>query len=334
MFTFYYPELSILLVIPLLFWIFIPTSKHIKTDWQILFPNIQRLEKAFNGVKFSEKTSTNLIGRLILLLWICLVVSLMQPQWLDNVEYNNQEGYDIMLAVDTSQSMHALDFGTRENPMINRLDVTKEVVGNFVKQRKGDRIGLIVFGQQAYLHSPMSFDTIAISKMINDLVPGIAGSATSIGDAMGVAIKEIKAKEKSKILILLTDGVDNSSTIPPLKAANIAKDYGIRIYTIGVGGNNKMAPFPDGFGDIQMIPSEPLDEALLTKIAQITNGKFFRAKDSLELEKIYQEIDSLEKIQIDAQEYKIRKSLYRYPLFCACIVFLLLCVIPLFRWGR
>src|SRR5205823_10817598 len=132
-------------------------------------------------------------------------------------------------------SMQAVDFSTSSRRM-SRLDATKEVVGQFVLGRKGDRVGLVTFGEYAYLHVPLTLDTLSVSKMLNDTVSGMAGNATAIGDAIGLSVRTLRERpEGSRVLVLLTDGEDNSSSIPPLEAAKLAKGYGIRIYTIGVG---------------------------------------------------------------------------------------------------
>lgn len=232
-----------------------------------------------------------------------------------------------MLAVDISGSMQAVDFSTPLK-VISRLDVTKDVVGKFVKGRQGDRVGLITFGESAYLHVPLTLDTIAVSKMLNDTVSGMAGNATAIGDAIGLSVRTLRERpEGSRVLVLLTDGEDNSSSIPPLEAAKLAKQYGIRIYTIGIGKNGAV-PFPTQHGGYGMAEVR-MDEDLLRQIAEVTDGQFFRATDQKALESIYSKIDELEKSESNQTIYLIREPLYYYPLWLAMALLLLLSVYQL-----
>ena len=333
MFTFYWPWMALLLPLPLIAWYFLPANKNHNSDTspELLFPHIQRLSNAFTDKTASTGKTKEWFIILLSLLWISLVLALMRPQWLDQMEYNNKQGYDIMLAVDISASMEALDFST-EKKRISRLDITKEVVSKFALERKGDRLGLILFGEYAYLQIPVTFDTIAVSNMLSNAATGMAGLSTAIGDAIGIAVKEIRGRsKKSRVVILLTDGADTSSNIPPLEAARIAKHYDIRIYTIGIGaGTGKLTPYPDQFGQISMVEIG-MDEELLQKIADITGGQYFKATDNAALGKIYNKINELEKIEIEMMEYRIRQPLYRYPLGFACLFFLVLCLMPLIR---
>ena len=209
-----------------------------------------------------------------------------------------------MLAVDISASMQAIDFSTKTK-RVSRLDATKEVVNKFVLGRQGDRVGLVTFGESAYLHVPLTLDTLSVSKMLNDTVSGMAGNATAIGDAIGLSVRTLRDRpEGSRVLILLTDGEDNASSIPPLEAAKIAKQYGIRIYTIGVGKNGSV-PFPNGFGGYQMA-TVPIDEKLLKEIAMMTGGQYHLATDKQTLASIYNKINELEKTESNQNVYLIR----------------------------
>ena len=334
MFTFYWPWMVLLLPLPLIAWYFLPANKHSDFDSspELLFPYIQRLSSAFGHKEIGASKSKEWFIILLSLLWISLIIALMRPQWLDQMDYNNQEAYDIMLAVDISGSMEALDFATADNK-VSRLEITKQVVSNFALERKGDRLGLILFGEYAYLQMPMTFDTVAVSKMLNNATVGMAGPSTAIGDAIGIAVKEIRGRsEKSRVVILLTDGADTSSNIPPMEAAKIAVHYGIRIYTIGIGTSG-LVPYPNQFGQISMVEIG-MDEELLKKIADITGGQYFNATDKAALATIYNKINELEKVEIEKVEYRIRQPLYRYPLSCACLFFLLLCLLPLIRSPR
>ena len=202
--------------------------------------------------------------------------------------------------------------------MISRLDVTKEVVGKFVLGRQGDRVGLVTFGENAYLHVPLTLDTVSVSRMLNDTVAGMAGNATAIGDAIGLSVKTLRDRpEGSRVLVLLTDGDDNASSIPPLEAANLAKQYGIRIYTIGVGRNGPV-PFPTQTGGYALA-NVTMDEVLLKEIANITGGQYFLATDQKALQSIYDKIDVLEKTEANHSTFFVRKPLYYYPLGAAML---------------
>ncbi|MDC0864763.1 VWA domain-containing protein [Rickettsiaceae bacterium] len=336
MFTFAWPWMISLLPIPVIAWYFLPQDRNANSDRspEILFPYVNRIAKAFskNQISTTDKFKEWFVI-LLSLLWFFLVLALMQPQWLDHMEYNRQKGYDIMLAVDISNSMEALDFATKTQKR-SRIDVTKEVVSNFADARKGDRLGLILFGEYAYLQVPMTFDTLAVSKMLNNSATGMAGARTAIGDAIGMAAKEIRGRnDKSRVMILLTDGSDNSSNIPPLEAGKIAKHYDIRIYTIGIGSTDGLVPYPDQFGGAAMVQID-MDEDMLKEISDMTGGQYFKATDKNALENIYKKINELEKIEINEFEYKIQKSLYRYPLGIACLLFLVICIMPLLKRSR
>lgn len=217
-----------------------------------------------------------------------------------------------MLAVDTSGSMQAVDFST-SSKAISRLDVTKNVVGKFVRGRQGDRVGLVTFGENAYLHVPLTLDTAAVSKMLNDTISGMAGNATAIGDAIGLGVRTLRDRpEGSRVIVLLTDGEDNSSNIPPLEAAKLAKQYGIRIYTIGIGKNGPV-PYPNGVGGYGMV-EVPIDEELLKEIASLTGGQYFHATNQKALESIYAKINELEKTESNESIFFLREPYYYYPL--------------------
>jgi Ca-activated chloride channel family protein len=330
MFSFAWPWMILLLPLPLLVRFAGPRAKSGPAPGapQIYFPHVDRLKAIFPGQGQAGKT-----GRLSLYilapLWLCLILAVMQPQLVDQFAQLQNKGYDLMLAVDLSGSMQAKDY-TRDDQQVSRLDVVKGVVSDFVAQRQGDRIGLILFGAHAYLHIPLTLDTLSVRKMLNNTAVGEAGDTTAIGDAIGLAVRNLRDRpEKSRIIILLTDGVDNASTIPPLEAAKLAQQYGIRIYTIGVGSKGAV-PMTDENGQTVMMDSD-LDEALLQKIARTTGGAYFRAADTEALQKIYAQINRLEKTQADSRGYVIRRALYRYPLGGALALLLLLSLIPLVR---
>jgi Ca-activated chloride channel family protein len=323
-FQFYWPWFSLLLPVPLLVRRFALT-KRIDPNLappEIRFPAVDRLRRAF-PVYIREKEKPNRSFVIFLfLIWLFLVIALMQPEKVDRFTQVKNKGYDLMLAVDISASMQAVDFSTKTK-IISRLDVTKDVVGKFVLGRQGDRVGLVTFGENAYLYVPLTLDTTSVSKMLNDTVSGMAGSATAIGDAIGLSVKSLRERPTgSRVLILLTDGEDNASSIPPLEAAKLAKQYGIRIYTIGVGKNGQV-PIPTGFGRYGMAEVR-MDTELLKNIATMTGGHSFLATDRNALEAIYSKINELEKTESNEILYLIREPLYHYPLAIAMTLLLLL----------
>ncbi len=321
MYQFNAPWFFLLLPLPLLMRIFFVSHKEnsSRSVPQFFFPFTHRLKKVFCIHKNKVKNS-RWFYFFLSMSWILSIIALMQPEKVDHIKKVKNKGYDLLLAVDISASMQALDFST-PSKQINRLDVTKEVVGKFVRGRKGDRVGLITFGQHAYLHVPLTFDTLSVVKMLENTVSGMAGNATAIGDAIGLSVRTLRERPKgSRVLILLTDGIDNSSSIPPLEATKLAQEYGIRIYTIGVGKKGAV-PFPTN-GTYAMAEI-PIDEELLQNIAETTGGQYFSATNHKALESIYHTIDQLEKSESEEQSLYIREPFYEYPLLGAIFFFLL-----------
>lgn len=329
MFHFYWPWFVILIPLPFLVRWLIPAKKTGNDAGvpELRFPAIHRLKNVFPIHQRAEKSSNRLFMTLLSLTWFSLVIALMQPENVDQLRQEKNKGYDLMLAVDISGSMQALDFST-SSKHVSRLDVTKEVVSKFVLGRQGDRVGLVTFGESAYLHVPLTLDTVAVSRMLNDTVPGMAGNATAIGDAIGVSVRTLRERpEGSRVLVLLTDGEDNASSIPPLEAAKLAKQYGIRIYAIGVGKKGPV-PFPTKFGGYGMAEVS-MDEELLKEIAALTGGHYFLATDQKTLESIYSKINELEKTESNETIFLLREPLYRYPLAFAMIMLLSLSLFQL-----
>jgi len=324
MFHFYWPWFAWLLPLPFLAYFLYRTKQRNdqRNAPEVYFPGLQRLRKAFPVRHSGSSNSSNFMFLFLLSLsWIFLVLALMQPEKVNQYQRENNKGYDLMLAVDVSGSMQALDFST-QSKHVSRLDVVKEIVGKFVRERQGDRVGLVVFGEKAYLHVPLTLDTHSVSKMLNDTVPGMAGNATSIGDAIGVSVRTLRDRpEGSRILVLLTDGEDNASSIPPLEAAKLAKQYGIRIYAIGIGKSGPV-PYPTQFG-YQMVKVS-MDEELLKSIANLTEAQYFHAEDHQALQSIYEKINALEKTESNQTIFLIRDPYYFYPLGLSMALLLLL----------
>ena len=257
-----------------------------------------------------------------------VVVALARPQSRPSRVQMTVEGIDIVLAVDLSGSMLAEDFRP------NRLEAAKSVAENFIKGRKSDRIGLVVFAGEAFTQVPLTVDHQVLLKQLKSLKSGTMRDGTALGDGLATAINRIKDSEaKSKVIILLTDGINNQGAVDPQSAAEIAALYNIRLYTIGVGTKG-LAPYPfrDAFGRkrYQNVPVE-LDENLLTQMAQSTNdGQYFRATNKKSLQQIFNQIDKMEKSKIDVTQYSQTKDEYQGWLILAALALLLEILLGLF----
>jgi Ca-activated chloride channel homolog len=327
MFSFAWPWVIVLLGLPFLvrFWGPQAKNKTAPRAPEIFFPYIDRLKASFPAQR-QRKRFDRLSAFILGLLWLALTCALMGPQLVDDIIPLQNRGHDLMLAVDLSGSMRALDY-SKDDAQVSRLEVVKSVVGDFIGKRQGDRVGLILFGSTAYLHVPLTLDTLSVRKMLDNTMVGEAGDTTAIGDAIALAVQNLRDRpEKSRVIILLTDGGDNASAIPPLAAAELARQYGIRIYTIGVGTSG-VVQVPGAYGQSGLAEFD-LDEGLLQKIANIANGGYFRAADTKALQDIYAQINKLEKTQAGERSYLIRRPLYRYPLGAALMMFLLLSLLP------
>ena len=249
------------------------------------------------------------------LTWLMLVLAGTRPQWLGDAIALPVSGRDLMLAVDLSDSMRQTDFeiGGRQ---VNRLAATKAVADEFIARRAGDRIGLILFGDQAYLQTPLTFDRDTVRTLLLEAQLRLAGRRTAIGDAIGLAVKRLRDRpESNRVLILLTDGANTAGEVEPLQAAELAKAEGLTIYTIGIGAE---AMVVRGLGGLRRIdPSAELDERTLTAIADMTGGRYFRARDTAELEQIYGLLDELEPIDQEPETFRPVAALYYWPLGAA-----------------
>ncbi len=315
MFSLGWPWLALLLPLPWLLRRLLPAHKatpdQADASSVLLHPGVARLESAFVALAPATGLPPMLQNLLSGLLWVSLVAALMRPQWLEPHTEVLSQGYDIMLAVDASRSMEALDF-TVDGRRVNRMAVVKGVVGRFIEQRRGDRIGLIIFGDSAYLQAPLTLDGEAVRSMLDNALPRMAGDATAIGDAVGLAVKKLRDRPKgSRVLILLTDGENTAGSLPPVEAAQLARQYGIRIYTVGVGSKGEV-PFMDN-GRMTMADMQ-IDEDLLQQMSAMTGGAYFRATDTQALEAIYRRIDSLEKTQAETRSTMVPTPLFRWPL--------------------
>jgi len=236
-----------------------------------------------------------------------LVVALARPQDVEQNVRTNTEGIDIMLAIDVSGSMLARDFKP------DRITAAKEVAGSFIADRYGDRIGLVAFAGEAFTQSPLTTDQSTLQTLLARIRSGLIEDGTAIGNGLATAINRLRESDaKSKVIILLTDGVNNQGQIAPMTAAEIAKAQGIRVYTIGVGTEG-MAPYPaiDMFGNLTFVNQKvEIDEKTLTAISDMTGGKYFRATDKAKLKAIYDEINQLEKSKVEETEHVSYHELY------------------------
>ena len=258
--------------------------------------------------------------------WAFLVLAASRPQWLGDPIPQAVSGRDLMLAVDVSGSMQEKDF-TLSGKAVDRLTATKQVAGEFIKRRQGDRIGLILFGTTAYLQTPLTFDRDTVVNLLDESFIGITDDepATSIGDAIGLAVKRLRQNpESNRVLVLLTDGANTAGEVKPLKAAELAAEHGLKIYTIGMGAEAMVVR--SVFGNQRVNPSRDLDERMLRMIAQQTGGRYFRARDTQELEQIYAIVDELEPVESDQRSFRPHTELYPWPLAVSMLLFLLLAV--------
>ena len=251
-------------------------------------------------------------------LWILLVAAAVRPQWLGDPQPVPTTGRRLMLAIDVSGSMATQDMAGR----MSRLQVVQEVAGRFIDGRHGDRVGLILFGTQPYLQAPLTADVGTVHRFLNDAVVGVAGTQTAIGDAIGLAIKRIRAEAGEghaaapgqTVLVLLTDGENDAGAMPPLEAAKLAAQTGLRIYTVGVGAAPENSVFGMDTGN------SDLDEDSLKAIAKATGGEYFRATDANALQAVYRQIDRLEPAAGNQQWLRPADEWFAWPLGLALLL--------------
>jgi len=264
---------------------------------------------------------------LLTLIWLACLLAASRPQWIGEPIALPISGRDLLLAVDISLSMVNNKDMEIDNSYIDRLTVAKAVVGDFARRRSGDRLGLVLFGDHAYLQSPLTFDQQTLNTLLQEAQVGFAGRGTAIGDAIGLGVKRLKDNnENSRVIILLTDGVNNAGEVEPLKAAELAAAYGVKIYTIGLGADEIL--LPGFFRPRRINPSAELDETTLRAIATQTGGQYFRARNPKELAQIYATLDLLEPVSQDAETFRPTRALFYWPLGVAL---LLSCPLLLFR---
>lgn len=305
---FQWPWLALLLPLP--FIARINKKSEQSQDIAPQMPLFQTVKSLGAGSLPSETKSTPWKHVVLFLAWTCLVIAACRPTYIGEQIDIPLSGRDLMLAIDISPSMKEADM--RVNGVADtRLNVVKRVVSEFVEEREGDRVGLILFGSEPYIQSPLSFDTQTVNTLLQEAYLGMAGQATAIGDAIALGVKRLRQRpEQSRVLIMLSDGANTAGDIPPEKAAQLAAQENIKIYTIGIGADEMVKR--SFFGSKRVNPSADLDEAMLTQIATTTQGQYFRARSTEELAEIYLAINELEPVEQETKSYRPTKALFYY----------------------
>ncbi|GLO63968.1 VWR domain protein in aerotolerance operon BatA [Vibrio sp. MACH09] len=276
------------------------------------------------GVGRPARLTSPFVVLIVTIIWLLLVTALARPAVVGPEIPLPAKGRDIMVAIDLSGSMDEKDFSIA-GQVVTRLDVIKQAANDFILRREGDRLGLVLFSDRAYLQAPLTFDRSVVAHLLHQAQVGLTGQRTAIGDAIAVSIKRLKDRPKEgRVLVLMTDGANNEGTLEPLKAAEIAHSLGIRIYTIGIGGEAKQINTP--FGMQTLNPAQDLDEETLQEVAAITGGHYFRAKDIQGLATIYNQIDRLEPVSGDLIPVRPQVALFYWPASMALILMFFLIV--------
>lgn len=307
-YSFEWVWMFVLLPLPFLVWRFAPAIKR----QQAVALRVPFLDDFQQDTAMSTSSWRSRLALLLATLaWVALVTASARPVWVGDEVSVPSSGRDLMLAVDLSGSMQEQDFQLNGR-LVNRLLATKAVAGAFLKKRQGDRIGLVLFADQAYLQVPLTFDIQTVYKLLQEAEIGLAGERTAIGDAIGLSLKRLQnTPQDNRVLILMTDGANTAGTVSPLDAAEMAQAEGLKIYTVGIGSEGGMR---SAFGFNLMNPSSDLDERLLKNIANKTGGLYFRARDTAEFARIYAELDRLEPIEQDAEKWRPQVELFYWPL--------------------
>jgi Ca-activated chloride channel family protein len=311
-FEFEYPWVLALLPAPALVWWLLPAYREQRESVRVPF-----FERIAAAIGRTPSRGGTLMRRNVLqwviapLAWGMVLVSVARPQYVEPPLERVEPTRDLLLAVDLSGSMEFPDMFDEEGNRIGRLDAVKTVLGDFVARREGDRLALIVFGNQAFVQAPFTLDSRLVRQLLEQLQPRLAGPQTMIGDAIGLAIKTFESSEaEDRLLVLLTDGNDTGSRVPPTKAAELAAQNDITIHTIAFGA-------PESAGEGEM------DLETLGKIAEVTGGTAFRADDREQLEQIYRDLDNLAPVEVETISYRPTRPLFHWPLAGAVALLLL-----------
>ncbi len=322
-----YPWMLLLLPLPWFMWRWLPAIQQPQAVAHIPFASDWAAAN-----RSTTGPATNTARMLMLaLIWLCLLLAAARPEWHGDAVELPVSGRDLVLAVDISGSMQMQDFSLN-GQQVDRLTATKAVADAFIQRRVGDRVGLILFGSNAYVQTPLTFDRQTVRILLNESAIGLAGKATAIGDTIGLAVKRMQqsSSDRSKagaaplerVLVLLTDGVNTAGAISPQQATDLAVKAGLKIYTIGIGADSMTVG--GFFGSQQINPSAELDEKGLTAIAKQTGGQYFRARDTDELNGIYKMIDRLEPVERERDMFRPLHALFMWPLGLALFLSTLL----------
>jgi Ca-activated chloride channel family protein len=305
------PLFLLLLPLPAVVWMLMPRAPEGRSG-ALRVPFFAELGALPGGGSGRGRRAGGAALSLKILAWLLLVVAAARPTLLGPPEPVTTQGRDLMLALDLSGSMETADFEVGGRA-IDRLSVVRAVAQDFVKHREGDRIGLVLFGSRAYLQAPLTFDRDTVIEMLGEGEIGLAGEETAIGDAIGLAVKYLRDRPaQERVLVLLSDGASNAGALEPMRAAELAAQAGVKIYTIGIGSDRAVVNTP--FGPRRVAPSADLDEQALARIAEHTGGLYFRARDTNALVEIYQRIDALEPSDGEAETVRPTRALFRWPL--------------------
>lgn len=318
MFEFAWPWMFLLLPLPYALWRWAPPSR--KSHSAMRVPSTYGLEEEQHrlGQRYLRLS-------LLSLCWLALVSAVAQPQWLGDPIAVRTEGREIMLAVDLSGSMEIADMQLNGRP-VNRLTMVKHVLSDFIERRQGDRLGLILFADTAYLQAPMTYDRQTVQQMLNESVLGLVGERTAIGDAIALSVKRFRNDDDSnRVLVLLTDGQNTAGKLTPEQAVELAQTYDVTIYPVAVGAEEVVVD--SFFGKRRVNPSRDLDVPLMQDIAKRTGGTYFRARSTDELEGIYRQLDQLEPIADEPQQMRPRVTLFYWPLSIS--LFAMICLMLL-----
>ncbi len=311
--VFAFPWALLALALPLLAYLLLPRASE-RASAALRVPFFAALRRLPDGGGAAVRRG-GLRLALASLVFGLLVAAAAQPEWIGPPQPVPTQGRDLMLALDLSGSMANQDFEVRGQP-VDRFSVVRAVARRFALDRKGDRLGLILFGTRAFLQAPLTPDREAVAALLDESEVGLAGEATAIGDAIGLAVKHLRDRPADeRVLVLLSDGASNAGILEPHKAAELAAQAGIRIYTIGIGTDTQLVP--TFFGAQRVRVGSDLDDATLEAIAKATGGTYFRADDTESLVRVYGEIDALEPTAGDPAQLRPRKALFAWPLGAA-----------------
>jgi len=313
MISFAWPWLFALLPLPLIIYL-LPAKKSANQQSALIMPALINVPNS--KVTEQHKRKAPLI--VLSICWLLVIIAISRPQWLGEAIDIPSEGREMMIAVDLSGSMEIEDMSLNGRG-VNRLQMLKVVLGDFIERRVSDRLGLILFADDAYMQTPMTFDRKTVKQMLDESELNLVGRKTAIGDAIALAVKRFDAKKESnKVLLLLTDGQNTAGKITPEQALELAIAKEITIYTVGIGADSMIKQ--SLWGSQRVNPSGDLDEQSLSNIAEKTGGKYFRARDSQGMSEIYALLDQLEPIEQEQQQMRPLSALFYWPLAFAVLL--------------